>query len=249
MAVLSTRHFFSRISLLPVLGFMCLTGIACDAVIPPAPEKPTPSAGSTLAGSRLAPRSNPTEPATPGSPDDAPAPPDKDGEYFECRALPELGEIIFTDNSVRGAKPVQYMKEHASKLAEKGMYVCADESKRRVYHNSEKIGDRSIESAIIIDPPTRKGDNGDYFTGRLLVNVNGRRKIDCTIGTTADGELWVSKVVIHVDDGTVEIHALSGDGTEMNVPEAQESLDDPRIITDQSFYDDDPDTAAGPVKV
>lgn len=160
-----------------------------------------------------------------------------------------VGQIIFSDNAVRGPERVKYLKEHASALAEKGIYACADEARRHVYRRSEKIGDRKIDSAVVINPPTHEGDNGEYFTGRLLVNVDGRRKIDCTIGTTADGELWVSKVVIHVEDGTVEVHALSGDGNEMNVPESQESLDDPRVISDQSFYDDEPDIGGGPVKV
>jgi hypothetical protein len=215
------------------MALLCLTGPACDA--------------STV---RLVEQRHPvTQPQAPGSPDDAPDPPDKDGEFFECRALPELGQVIFSDNAVRGVKRVQYLKDHASALAEKGIYACADEAKRHVYHKSQKVGERTIESAVVITPPTHEGDNGDYFTARLLVNIDGRRKIDCTIGSTADGELWVSKVVIHVDDGSVEIHALGSDGDEMNIPQAQESLDDPSVITDQSFFDDDPDTSGGPVKV
>ena len=47
----------------------------------------------------------------------------------------------------------------------------------------------------------------------------------------------------------MEIHALSGDGNEMNIPESQESIDDPHVITDQSFYEDQPDSGSKPVKV
>jgi len=233
MPLLPCRYSRFRAILPQIISLLCMMCPACDAATRPVAQKHSPQ----------------TQPETPGSPEEPPASPDKDGEFFECRSFPELGQIIFSDNAVRGVKRVKYLKEHASLLAEKGIYPCADEAKRHVYHKSDKIGGRTIESAVVIDPPTHEGDNGDYFTGRLLVNVDGRRKIDCTLGTTADGELCVSKVVIHVDDGTVEIHALSGDGNEMDIPESQESLDDPRVITDQSFYDDEPDTGGGPVKV
>jgi hypothetical protein len=236
MAFMRSGRSLSRAVVTQIVALVCMTCQSCDASI-------------RLVAQKHSPQTAPSQPETPGSPEGSPAPPDKDGEFFECRSLPELGQIIFSDNAVRGAKRAQYLKAHASLLAEKGIYACADENKRHVYHRSEKIGERTIESAVVIDPPTHEGDNGDYFTGRLLVNVDGRRKIDCTIGTTADGELWVSKVVIHVDDGTVEIHALSGDGNEMDIPESQESLDDPRVITDQSFYDDAPETGGGPVRV
>jgi hypothetical protein len=236
MALPSFGQFLSRAILAQIVAIVCMACPACDAA-------------TILVAQKRAPQTVPAQPESPGSPGESPVPPDKDGEFFECRSLPDLGQITFTDNAVRGAKRVQYLKEHASALAEKGIYACADEAKRHVYRTSEKVGDRTIESAVIIDPPTNEGDNGDYFTGRLIVKVDGRRKIDCTIGTTADGELWVNKVTIHVEDGTVEIHALSGDGNEMNIPEAQESLDDPRVITDQSFYDDEPETGGGAVKV
>ena len=226
---------FASLRLLPVAALTCLMTTTC-------------SAASLRVAERHAPEKAPTQPQQPGEQPGEPAAPAKDGEYIEYHYLPELGQVVFSDNAVRGVKSVQSMKEHASALAEKGIYAFADESKRHVYRQSQKSGERTIESAIVIDPPTHEGDNGDFFTARLLVKVDGRKKIDCTIGTTADGELWVNKVVIHVDDGSVEIRALNGDGDELNIPEAEESLDNPRIITDQSFYDDDPDSGHGPVK-
>ena len=46
-----------------------------------------------------------------------------------------------------------------------------------------------------------------------------------------------------------EIRALSGDGEELSIPESQESLDNPAVITDQSFYEDDPEEPGkGPVR-
>jgi len=190
-----------RVVVFQVVALVCLTGPACDASTRPAAQQHAPS----------------TQPEASG-PGEESAQAERDGEYFECRALPELGQIIFSDNPVRGPTRVKYLKQHKSELAKKGIYACADESKREVHHETHKIGGRTIESAVVIEPPTHKGDNGDVFTGRLLVNVDGHRKIDCTLGTTADGELWVSKVVIHVDDASVEIYALDGDGDAVSIP-------------------------------
>jgi hypothetical protein len=244
------RHFrSSRAVSIGLLGAL----IALCALVSPARAAPATPAAASTADRREAPKADPkngpkdkdsTQPPT-----TAPAEPEKDGEFIEYRYLPELGQIIFTDNSVRGAKHVAYLKDHADELAKKGIYACSDETRRHVYRQSQTVGDRKIESAIVIDPPTREGEDGDYFTARLLVKVNGHKKIDCTIGTTADGELWVNKVVLHPDDGTVEIRALSGDGEELSIPESQESLDNPAVITDNSFYEDDPEEPGkGPVK-
>lgn len=225
----------------------------CGAVSPARPAPSEPNGRDAPKANREHDAKNAPKDAPKAPPSTAPATPEaapeKDGEFIEYRYLPELGQIIFTDNSVRGAKRVAYLKDHADELAKKGIYACSDESKRHVYRQSQAVGERKIESAVVIDPPTHEGDDGDYFTARLLVKVDGRKKIDCTIGTTADGELWVNKVVIHPEDGTVEIRALSGDGEELGIPESQESLDNPAVITDNSFYEDDPaEPGKGPVK-
>ena len=55
-----------------------------------------------------------------------------------------------------------------------------------------------------------------------------------------DGELWVNQVVIFPENGTIEVRALTGDGEEIGLPEAWESLDDATVITDDSFYEDEP---------
>lgn len=241
----------------PLLLNFLVTTIAWCAMVAPAsaapdrsqrPESGPRSAHADGTSHAEGPAGTPKD-APKKSPTTAPAAPAKDGEFIEYRYLPEVGQILFTDNSVRGAKRVEYLKQHADELAKKGIYACSDESRRHVYRQTETVGERKIESAVVIYPPTHEGEDGDYFTARLVVKVDGRRKIDCTIGTTADGELWVNKVVIHAEDGSVEISALSGDGEELSIPESQESLDNPGVITDSSFYDDDPaEPGPGPVK-
>ncbi len=167
-----------------------------------------------------------------------------DAGFFEYRSAPELGQISITDNQVRGLKRVQYLKDHAPELAEKGVFACVDEEKPHIYRRSESQGDRTIKTLIVIQPPTHEGEYGDAFSSRLIVWVDGKKKVDCTLGPSPDGEIWVRKVVLYPEDGTLEIHALNSDGAEMGLPEGRDSLDDPGVVSDESFYEDDPSDEA-----
>lgn len=177
----------------------------------------------------------------PAQSDDSPA-----GEYIEYRAQPELGRVTVTDCAVRGKKSVEYLTKNAAELAKGGIFPCLDEAtKRQIYQRTAKVGDRKIDTLIVVYPPKGKGDDAVPGTQQLVIRVNGRKKVDCTIGTSADGDLWVSEVTVHAEDGTLEIRALTADGEELGVPEEWESLDDPTVITDDSFFEDLPEDGKG----
>jgi len=185
-----------------------------------------------------------------------PAPPDQrpkaqvgaeehEAEYIEYRSSPELGHITISNGSVRGEARVKHLSGRADELAKKGIFPCTDEKRPQVHRRREKMGGRTIDTTIIIRPPTGEGDEGEYWTQRLVVSIDGRRKLNCTIGTTADGELWVSQVVLHPEDGTLTILALTADGLELGLPEGWDSLDDPHVITDDAFFEDAPPEGPG----
>jgi hypothetical protein len=162
-------------------------------------------------------------------------------EYIEYRYQPELGRISISDCFVRGDKSVAHLQKHARDLPAKGIYPCLDDKDAHVYRRSEMAGGRKIDTLLILFPPTGgdEGEEGAYGTQRLIVRVNGRRKIDCTIGTSHDGGVWVSQVNVFPEDGTIEVRAVTGEGEEIVLPEEWESLDDPTVITDDSFFEDD----------
>jgi hypothetical protein len=164
---------------------------------------------------------------------------DATAQYIEYKCVPELGQINITDCSVRGEKSVKYLQDHAKDLAARGIYPCTDDGEQHCYPNSSKVAGHTVESVIVIDPPTGEGENGQYWTQRLVLRVDGRKKINCTLGTSADGNLWVSRITIHPEDGTIEARAINGDGTELTLPEDYESIDDPHVITDDDFFADD----------
>jgi hypothetical protein len=168
-----------------------------------------------------------------------------EAEYIEYRSSADLGHITISNGSVRGEARVKHLAAHADELAKKGIFPCTDVKRPRVHRRREKMGGRAIDTTVIIQPPTEEGDGGEYWTQRLLVSIDGRRKIDCTVGTTADGELWVSQVVIHPEDGTLTILALTADGFELGLPEGWDSLDDPHVITDDAFFEDAPPEGPG----
>src|SRR3954452_11258775 len=160
--------------------------------------------------------------------------------------------------------------DHADELSKQGVFACPDDDRRHVYRRSERMAGRKIDVLVVVEPPPvdagdEKGDKGEkeekgdknggddadaVGTQHLIIRVDGRRKVDCTIGTSADGELWVSQVVVHAEDGTLEIRALDADGEELTLPDAWLSLDDRTLITDDSFFEDaPPEGGGGPMKV
>jgi len=68
----------------------------------------------------------------------------------------------------------------------------------------------------------------------VTVTVDGRKKVDCSIGQSVEG-LFVYGVTIFPEDGTVEVSAVADDGTELLPPEQFESLDEPGVITDEAL--------------
>ncbi len=67
------------------------------------------------------------------------------------------------------------------------------------------------------------------------MKIDGRKKIDCTIGSSLDGELLVYAVNIFPEDDTIEVIAVNADGEEVGVDPDVATIDDPRVITDESL--------------
>src|SRR5215212_7803368 len=78
-----------------------------------------------------------------------------EAEYIEYRSSPELGHITIANGSVRGEA-----------RAKKGIFPCTDEKRPHVHRRREKMGGRSIDTTVIIQPPTGEGDDGEYGTQR-----------------------------------------------------------------------------------
>jgi hypothetical protein len=235
----------SRCPSIALLLFLSLAAAGAWSCAGPA-EAPAAKAAPKKPG-------DPAEPDKPGpseKPDDSRAAGPPAGEYIEYRAQPEFGRITIADCAVRGQRPVDYLTRHADELEKKGIFACTDDKQRHIYRRTETVGERKIDTFIIVSPPAGDGDDAVPGTQQLVVRVNGHKKLDCTIGTSADGGLWISEVVIHADDGTLEIRALTDEGEELTLPEDWESLDNPIVITDDSFFEDVPEEMPGrkPVK-
>ena len=125
---------------------------------------------------KACPQTSPTQPETPGSSGEAPASPDKDGEFIECRSLPELGQVIFTDNAVRGARAralhkrarVSTGRERDLRLRRRGQTPCVSENpeNQRPHH---RVGRNH-------QPADARRRQRRFLHGRLLVNIDSRRK-------------------------------------------------------------------------
>lgn len=237
------KRFSTLLPLVAGVAVLCLGCLGPPAqaqkVNPPAARPPSVNPPST--------KPSPKQSAGPStSPSEA-----SSGEYIEYRSQPELGRITISDCAVRGPRSAEYLTRHADELAKRGVFACTDDAKPRVYTRREKVAGWAIDTLVVIYPPRGEGEDAASGSQRLVVRVNGHKKVDCSIGTSPDGELWVSEVTIHPEDGTLEFRALTADGEELSLPEDWEALDDPTVITDDSFFEDPPDDPSRqpPIKV
>ena len=165
-------------------------------------------------------------------------------EYVEYRCMPELGHITVSDGIVRGRKPVEYLRSHGRELAARGIFPCTDTARRRSYRRTDKVAGRTFETLVTITPPA---DEDRAWSRRVTVLVDGRKKVDCSVGDSPDGERFVYGVTIFPEDGTVEVAAVDVDGQELFPPAAFEAIDHAGVITDATLQPDAGDDDATPV--
>lgn len=156
-------------------------------------------------------------------------------EYIEYRFLPELSQITISDGVVRGPKAVAYLRSHRKELAGRGIYPCDDEERRHTYRRSDELEGHKFETVIVISPPAEK--EGDW-TRRVTIHVDGRKKLDCSLGNSPDGEVFVYGVTLFPEDGTIEVAAVDADGEEVFPPHELEVMTNPGVITDGTLQPD-----------
>ena len=167
-------------------------------------------------------------------------------EFVEYRALPELGQITISDGVVRGRRPVNYLRSHANALAARGIFGCTDRERRRTFRRVDELAGRKFETLIVITPPDDK--DGDW-TRRVTVLIDGRRKLDCSVGDSPDGEVFVYGVTIFPDEGTIEVAAVDANGEEVYPPSELEFIDDPGVITDETLVPYEEEQAPAPKRL
>jgi hypothetical protein len=159
-------------------------------------------------------------------------------EYVEYRCQPELGHITISDGVVRGRNPVKYLRSHGKELAARGIFACTDEQRRRSYRRADEMAGHKFETLVVIMPPA---DQESDWTRHVTVLVDGRKKLDCSIGDSPDGEVFVYGVTIFPEDGTIEVAAVDADGEEVYPPPELEQIDHPGVITDDVLQPDEGD--------
>jgi hypothetical protein len=156
-------------------------------------------------------------------------------EYVEYRCVPELGHITISDGIVRGRRAVEYLRSHGKELAARGIFPCTDEQRRRSYRRTDVLGGHRFETLVVIAPPDGRDED---WTRRVTVLVDGRKKLDCSVGSSADGEVFVYGITIFPEDGTIEVAAVDADGQELFPPRELELIDNPGVITDDTLQPD-----------
>ena len=106
-------------------------------------------------------------------------------EFVEYRFSPELGQITISDGVVRGRRAVASVKAKAKDLAKRGVFVSADRQEPHAYRRVDQIEGRRFETVVVITPSADADADAnpeDAWVRRVTVTVDGRRKVDCSIG-------------------------------------------------------------------
>jgi hypothetical protein len=192
--------------------------------------------------------SDPPKPATPAPEAPAePAPKDEEpeewvAEYVEYRCMPELGHITISDGVVRGKKPVEYLRSHGKELAARGIFPCTGK-RRGAYRRTDEVGGHTFETLVVITPPKDKDED---WTRRVTVLVDGRKKLDCSIGDSPDGDVFVYGVTIFPEDGTIDVSAVDADGDEVYPSKELAQISNKGVITDDTLQPDPDDDEDAP---
>ena len=173
----------------------------------------------------------------PAVPDESPGSADPDeADYVEYRFQPELGQINVYGGLVRGGKAVRRLTGQADALARKGIFGCVGD-RPQAHTRTDRFAGHAVETVVTLTPPPDPGDPEAAWSQRLLVTIDGRKKVDCSLSLSADTGVVVYGVTLHLDEGLVELVATDDEGHELIPADGYESFDDPRVITDQTFVE------------
>lgn len=154
-------------------------------------------------------------------------------EYVEYRVQPELGQITVFTGWVRGEKSIGRMEANAKKLLKDGVLACTGKEPR-VFRRTDKLAGRTIETLITVRPPPETSD-AEEWVQQLVILIDGKKKVDCSLGTVTDDDLIVYGVQLFPEDGTLLVTASDSEGQGLALPENVERLDDPTTITNDAF--------------
>ncbi len=157
-------------------------------------------------------------------------------DYFSYRSSADLGQLVIESGRIRGKYNVLRAQKSRDKLAKKNIFVGSsgsDQSYRRI----AKVGAHSIDCTITVHPPLGHGYGGSNYTADLLAIIDGKKKIQCSLGYLAQkNNLHVEKVVIYPEDRFIEVAATAGDrNIHVNPPAKHCLFSDPHVISNESL--------------
>lgn len=159
--------------------------------------------------------------------------------FIEYRYQPELGKITISDGSVRGEKYVKRFADDQTNFAENNIFV-EPKSKQPVVHVREnQIGPHKIKTIITTYAATMTGPGGANWTSTVEVDIDGRKKIDCSIGYYCPDRLSVKEIAIFPEDGIIEILAFNDDGKKVEPALEYQFIENPGVITNYCFKENE----------
>lgn len=152
-------------------------------------------------------------------------------EYIEFRVQPELGQILISSNWMKGTVGVNRLANHADELESHGIIPCTGDHLRAIYRKT-KLGGKTLETLILSEPPANAADDPDAtWTTRVIIVIDGVRKIDMGLGAVISDEINVYDIQLFPEDDTLMVTATDAEGHDLALPDGVDQLDEETVIT------------------
>lgn len=127
----------------------------------------------------------------------------EDAPYAEYRWLRELGQIQISTGFMERTPNL------ASRLTplERVGIVVLEAARERTVTRRERIGDRRVETIIVIKPPVGHGEGGASSSVDLRMLVDGKTRVECALWAGGRG---LDRIILEPDLGFVMVNGHDG---------------------------------------
>lgn len=127
----------------------------------------------------------------------------EDAPYAEYRYLRELGQIQISTGFLERTPD---LASRLSRLERVGIVVLEADRERTVTRR-ERIGDRRVETIIVIKPPVGHGEGGASSNVDVRMVVDGKARVECALWAGGHG---LDRIVLEPDRGFVMVNGHDG---------------------------------------
>ena len=160
--------------------------------------------------------------------------PDVSTDIVTYRENKELNYIEISSNIVLGEAAVDYLEKNKEQMEKQGVFQQVWFSEPEQHIREAKFKEQKIKTVITMFPPAGRGAGGGVPTQNVEIFIDGRKKIDCTIGSNSRKGIVIDRIIMHIDPkyGLFDIIAHTVFDKFLSCPSGWQWFEDKNIITD-----------------